>query len=431
MVFLINSDDTCVAILETAGKVTGSTKLPGAKLHFHEKVTANNAEYRGIHPIVALSSHNEHLGPLIAKALPALPPEIPGLPSLQVRSGSTWLQKQRPDFISITRGPGLLPSLSAGLQTAKGLAVAWQIPLIGVNHMQAHALTPRLVTALETTSNGNERQREPAFPFLSLLVSGGHTLLVHSKALTHHSILASTTDIAAGDVIDKMARSILPPDVIERSEESMYGRLLERFAFPNHQGYDDYAAPSTRAEELSSRPSNWEWALSVPLANKAKGMQFSFSGLGSAVERICTRKETRMCLDERVDLARDVMRIVFEHLASRVILALRSMDENKATADREKKIATLVVSGGVASNQFLRKVLRSFLDVRGYTHIRLIFPPPPLCTDNAAMIAWTGTEMYEAGYESDLRCKAIRKWSVDPNAEDGGILGADGWKRRQ
>lgn len=74
--------------------------------------------------------------------------------------------------------------------------------------------------------------------------------------------------------------------------------------------------------------------------------------------------------------------------------------------------------------------MRSFLDIRGYTHIRLIFPPPSLCTDNAAMIAWTGTEMYEAGYESDLNSKAIRKWSIDPDAEDGGILGVDGRKEK-
>lgn len=366
------SDDTSVAVLETADKVLTPTSLPAAKLHFHEKVTANNTEHRGVHPIVALNSHNEHLAPLIAKALLSLPPASPGLSTLPVRSGSTWLQKQRPDFTSITRGPGLLPSLSTGLQTAKGLAVAWQIPLIGVNHMQAHALTPRLVTALESVSQGNERQHEPAFPFLSLLVSGGHTLLVYSKGLTHHSILASTTDIAAGDVIDKMARSILPPEIIDKSEESMYGRLLERFAFPNHQGYDKYTAPSTRAEELSSKPSGWGWALSVPLTNRATGMEFSFSGLGSAVERICKRKETAMSFNERVDLARDVMRIVFEHLASRVILALKAMDENYTAANNERKIVTLVVSGGVASNQFLRKVYVSIVNSKPFIYLFIV-----------------------------------------------------------
>lgn len=93
-------------------------------------------------------------------------------------------------------------------------------------------------------------------------------------------------------------------------------------------------------------------------------------------------------------------------------------------------VDTTVVSGGVASNKFLGHVLRTFLDVRGFPHVRLIFPPGDLCSDNAAMIAWTGMEMFEAKWESELSIQALRKWSIDPNAEDGGILGVDGWKRR-
>jgi N6-L-threonylcarbamoyladenine synthase len=84
----------------------------------------------------------------------------------------------------------------------------------------------------------------------------------------------------------------------------------------------------------------------------------------------------------------------------------------------------------VASNQFLKTILRTILDQRGYGKIRLVFPPPKFCTDNAAMIAWTGIEMYEAGLKTSLEVSAIRKWGIDPKAEDGGILGADGWERR-
>ena len=97
---------------------------------------------------------------------------------------------------------------------------------------------------------------------------------------------------------------------------------------------------------------------------------------------------------------------------------------------RKLGIHTLVVSGGVARNNFLKHVLRAFLDARGFSHVELVFPPPYLCTDNAAMIAWTGIEMFEAGWESDLSIQARRKWAIDTEAEDGGILGADGWKRR-
>ncbi|KAL9010862.1 MAG: hypothetical protein Q9173_004250 [Seirophora scorigena] len=436
-------DDTSVAVLETAASGLNCPTSSSAQLHFHEKVTADNAKYQGIHPMVSLESHNAHLAPLIAKALRSLPPASAKSngctsPSIPVRTANQWLQRKKPDFISITRGPGLLASLSAGLQTAKGLAVAWQVPLLGVNHMQAHALTPRLVHAL-VSSISNRQDREPAFPFLTLLVSGGHTMLVHSKALPHHSILASTTDIAIGDAIDKAARCILPQETIAAATDVMYGRLLEDFAAPRDGTGSDYyyLSPRTRAEELSRKPSRWGWALAAPLAetrsgSRSRAMEFSFSGLGSAVLRICQQRGQEMTREERVDLAREVMRVAFEHLASRVVMALESLHETRSSdVAAEGEIGTLVVSGGVASNRFLKKMLRSFLDIRGYSQIRLLFPPPSLCTDNAAMIAWTGIEMYEAGYESDLGCKALRRWSIDPNADDGGILGASGWQRRR
>ncbi|KAL8631681.1 hypothetical protein Q9189_002588 [Teloschistes chrysophthalmus] len=421
------SDDTSVAVLETADKANVS---PAAKLYFHEKITSNNAEYRGVHPIVALESHNAQLAPLIAKAIKALPSSVDTASSNSVHpDAGKGFGKKSPDFVTVTRGPGLFPCLASGLNTAKGLAVAWHVPLVGVNHMQAHALTPRLVSALEACSQS--KKREPQFPFLTLLVSGGHTMLVHSKTLTNHAILASTTDIAVGDFIDKAARFILPDEVVQSSDDIMYGRLLERFAFPDGANEYEYTAPDTRAEEMTRKASKWAWALAAPLAetrsgSKSKAMEFSFSGAGSAVKRICQGRDEAMTLDERVDLAREALRVGFEHLASRTIMTLRKLDKVH-TADAEK-IHTLVVSGGVASNFFLRKVLRSYLDTWGFAHIRLTFPPPSLCTDNAAMIAWTGTEMYEAGFESNLSCRAMRKWSIDPNAEDGGIIGAGCWK---
>ncbi|KAI4233747.1 MAG: hypothetical protein L6R40_006979 [Gallowayella cf. fulva] len=439
------SDDTSVAVLETANAEDPPSDQPAAKLHFHEKITADNAQYRGVHPMVALESHNKQLAPLITRAIHALPPSSHGS-SFSVRSANGSLLKQKPDFVSVTRGPGMLSSLTTGLNTAKGLAIAWQVPLLGVNHMQAHALTPRLVHALESRSGEHP---QPGLPFLSLLVSGGHTMLVHSKALTHHAILATTLDVAIGDAIDKMARQILPADIIQSSGEIMYGRLLERFAFPNGSQEYEYVAPSTRAEEMSSKPSSWGWALAPPLAktrsgSRSKALEFSFAGLGSAIERVCQTRETVLMLDERVELAREALRVAFEHLASRVLMALQQLGGGHCVGT--ERIDTVVVSGGVASNSFLRLMyvgasilknyaanctrLRSFLDIRGFAHIRLIFPPPSLCTDNAAMIAWTGTEMYKAGFESDLNCRALRKWSIDPDAEDGGILGAQSWKMK-
>lgn len=310
------------------------TNDAAAQLLFHQKITANNSAHGGIHPIVSLESHQENLAALVSEALHVLP-----------NAGSS-----KPDFISVTRGPGMRSSLTTGLDTAKGLAVAWQIPLVGVNHMQAHALTPRLVSAL----SGSPPIVAPAFPFLSLLVSGGHTLLVHSRALTDHAILATTTDIAIGDCLDKVARLAIPPDVLKERGGIMYGCHLERFAFPNGSADYCYTAPTTRAEEIARKTSRWGWALVPPLAetrsgSKSKAMEFTFSGLGSAVKRICEGKEG-MDYDERRELARESMRLAFEHLASRVGWALRDLEE-KGIA-----VGTLVVSGGVASNAFLRTV---------------------------------------------------------------------------
>ena len=261
--------------------------------------------------------------------------------------------------------------LSTGLDTAKGLATAWQIPLVGVNHMQAHALTPRLVSAL---SSASPTALTPRYPFLTLLVSGGHTLLAHSLSATNHPILASTMDLAIGDCLDKIARLVLPPDLVPDTP-TMYGPLLEHFAFPQDEiggsEYEyDYKAPPTRSEELSRRSTPWGWALGVPLG-ETRAMEYSFSGLGSSCWRIMRfgpggvkddeRKE--VSVDERRGLAKEAMRVGFEHLASRVVMGLEGLRRKEKVGGDEAEVGTLVVSGGVAANRFLRKVYVSLLRV--------------------------------------------------------------------
>lgn len=316
-------------------------------------------------------------------------------------------------------------NLAVGLDTAKGLAVAWQLPLVGVHHMQAHLLTPRLVSSL----NGRSWQEltTPRFPFMSLLISGGHTLLVNSTSLTQHSILADTVDMAVGDAIDKAARAILPDHVVQKSSGATFGNLMEQFAFPNGPAdYAEYKPPMTRGEEIVPHGSKWGWSLSTPLAN-TREPRFSFSGIPSTVDRVVGERKKKgedTCEEERVDLARAVMQVSFEHLASRIVMALEAIPER-----RRRDINALVVSGGVAANLFLMTVLRSFLEARGFGHIKFVFPPPHLCTDNAAMIGWAGIEMYEMGWRSDLSCRVIKRWSLDPKAEDRGIMGAPGWRK--
>ncbi|CAK4031628.1 peptidase M22, glycoprotease [Lecanosticta acicola] len=400
-------DDTSVAVAELPS-------IGPLKVHFHEKVTANNDAYSGIHPLVALHSHQVNLAPLVHKALAVSP---------------------RPDVIAATRGPGMRSNLAVGLDTAKGLALGLNVPFLGIHHMQAHALTPRLMAAMQ--ANNGQDTLEPNFPFLTVLASGGHTMLINSTSLTEHTVLAETQDTALGDCLDKAARAVLPREALKPP----YGKSLEDFAFPSGALDYDYVAPTRRQEELLRRKTRWNWGLAPPLADSkggdktSKRMVYTFAGVLSSVERFMKHKispdgrlasEIRsaeeVTLEERREMAREVQRVTFEHVVSRILLHLATLDASA--------VSTIVVSGGVASNSYFRHVMRAMLDARKYGQIRIACPPPSLCTDNALMIAWAALEMWHAGYTCSLEVEPIRKWSMDPRAEDGGILGVGGWSRR-
>lgn len=258
----------------------------------------------------------------------------------------------------------MLASLAVGLDTAKGLALAWGVPLIGVNHMQAHALTPRLLSALRNSEDENGgSDLAPRFPFMTLLVSGGHTMVVKSSGLTSHKVLAQTADIALGDMVDKCARTILPKDVLERKGDAVaYGAVLEEFCFPGKEGEgkDLYAyhvdGSAARKLEDKMHMEKWgDWKLSRPLTKSGltkKLMMFSFSGLGSTLDRYFELREGNeetISEQERKELGRKVMMLAFEHVASRVVMGLDSLDDGERQA-----IKDLVVSGGVAANRFLK-----------------------------------------------------------------------------
>ena len=331
--------------------------------------------------------------------------------------------------------------------------------------MQAHALTPRLVAALEAYNaslaeadlGGNPLADgtgalTPPFPILSVLASGGHTILINSTSLTHHTILASTVDVAVGECLDKAARLVLPAEELQNAKSTMYGALLETFAFQPRtyrpipptskselsgltaqvylaeHGYahDWYTPPTNNEVAMERSKTRWGWSINQPLTktaggNKINTMAMSFSGLMSAVERLVrypthpdTGKQSKqprspkdVSLQERRDMALGVMRAAFEHIASRLVLALQN-----TTAHGGKKPA-VVMAGGVASNAFLRHVLASTLCAHGFGDVELFFPPPKYCTDNAAMIGWTGIEMFEAGHVDRLSIRAIRKWPLN------------------
>ncbi|KAL6239473.1 hypothetical protein BDW75DRAFT_250371 [Aspergillus navahoensis] len=453
-------DDTSIAI------VNKDDNTGAAKIHFLENITPDLTAYQGIHPVRALESHQQNVAKLVNKALSHLP-----YPSPESQLDITKIvpladgNRQKPDFISVTRGPGMRSNLFAGLDTAKGLAVAWQVPFVGVHHMQAHLLTPRLVSALALSPDfspnepdrKNERKEiQPAFPFLSILASGGHTLLVNSSSLINHRILATTTDVALGEALDKAAREILPPSLLSTSKNTMYGKLLEQYAFPNGPAdYANYIAPKSRGDEIavSKVVSKYGWSLTTPYA-QTRDLAFSFAFLATAVNHTLAKARKRvgeagLSDEERVFLAREVMRVTFEHLASRTIIALESLcqwvplvpnnpnDKRRKALPSSVPISTLVVSGGVAANKFLMHVLRTWLDGRGFGHVGVVAPPVSLCTDNAAMVGWAGIEMFEAGWRSRFEARALRKWGLEEGAkggeagEDGvqGIIGVGGWER--
>lgn len=269
--------------------------------------------------------------------------------------------------------------------------------------MQAHALTPRMVSALEAHTepehsaiyDSTSIQTAPKFPFLSVLASGGHTLLIHSASLTDHRVLGSTNDIAVGECLDKIARVVLPTELLETSKSTMYGALLEAFSLPDRSRksisgdasthvtkppnysaktyldahgylYDWYEVPLNHEDAMQKSATKWGWALNRPLTKagggvKINSLELSFSGITTMVERIVrfgmdpvTRKFNKVertaadvSLDERMDLARETMRAAFEHVASRVVLGLQTHEDTLA-------VPAVVMAGGVAANSFLR-----------------------------------------------------------------------------
>ncbi|EAQ92561.1 hypothetical protein CHGG_00796 [Chaetomium globosum CBS 148.51] len=411
-------DDTCVTVLEKSGDA--------ARVLFNAKVTSDNRRFGGIKPDEAVQGHSSSLPGIVQAAIQKLPADRP-----------------KPDFISVTRGPGITSALSIGLTMAKGLAVAWDRPLVAVHHMQAHALTPRLVEAL---ANGQQQPphqggARPAYPFLSLLVSGGHSQLLLTRSAVSHATLAEAANVAIGDMLDKCARAILPSDILASTPDVMYAAELERFAFAptptqtqTHQTqtqhpsnpYTNYHPPTTRRDEIRPYTSPTHgWTLTPPL-HERRDMAFDFSGLGGQVQAIMQRNPS-MDPPQRAELARETMRVAFEHLASRVIFALDGMRTQAAALP----VRTLVVSGGVAANGFLMHVLGRVLAVRGYgpEKVAVVRPPRGLCTDNAVMVAWAGVEMWEAGWESELSVLPRRRWEMDDGWE--GVEDPEGvWRER-
>jgi N6-L-threonylcarbamoyladenine synthase len=305
----------------------------------------DHAPYGGVVPEIAARAHVAHMNGLIAKAMADASVKFDDL-----------------DGIAATAGPGLLGGLLVGLTTGKAIAMARGLPLLAVNHLEGHALTPRLLG-------------ECAFPYLLLLISGGHTQFQLVEGIGQYKRLGTTIDDALGEAFDKVAKLLgLPYPGGPQVELHAAKGNAQRFAFPRPlKGRDD--------------------------------CNFSFSGLKTAV------RETVQSLGEVTE--QDVADVcacfelaVAETLADRLARAFTIF----RTAHPSVQNPVLVVAGGVAANKKLRSVFEAQCQKDGFT---LQIPPFHLCTDNAAMIAWAGAERLAAGLTDDMAFAARPRWPLD------------------
>ncbi|MDU2585110.1 MAG: tRNA (adenosine(37)-N6)-threonylcarbamoyltransferase complex transferase subunit TsaD [Anaerococcus prevotii] len=322
-------DDSSVAILKNDREVL--VNLISSQIDIH-------ALFGGVVPEIASRKHLEAINPLIEKAL-----------------ADTNLSYDDIDLISVTKGPGLMGSLLVGISAAKGLSLATDTPLIGANHMQGHICANYL----------SNKDLEP--PFISLVVSGGHTYLCKVNSYTDYEVIGKTLDDAAGESFDKVARKI-------------------GLGYPGGPKIDKLAKEGNKD------------AIDFPRVMLEKGSyDFSFSGLKTAVLNYAHKLEQRGEEVNKADLAASFQEAVVDVLVDKSMMLLK-----------ETGLKTLAVSGGVAANSRLKERLKEECDKEG---IKFYHPSVILCTDNAAMIAMAGYLNYKNGAVDDNFMK------VYPNLE--------------
>lgn len=301
----------------------------------------------------------------------------------------------------------MVGSLSAGLQLAKGLAIAWSVPLIGVHHMLGHILVSIL-----------SKPNPPKYPFLSLLCSGGHSILVLLKSINDHRIIINTMDIAAGDSLDKCARELgfkgnMLGKELEAYIDSIPSTDKELFQATNtsDRSLNDFGLkmtlPLKKAKHHQHRDKKDDENPTTILSSK-EPIKFAFSGFLSSVRGYKEHSGKELNEYTKQFLAYKIQEMLFDHILDRINLAL---DRHSAAGDHLfKGVNDFIFSGGVAANKRLRAKLSEDLKYKGNFH----FPSLELCTDNAIMIGIAGIEMFEElRLKSDLSVLPIRKWPLD------------------
>ena len=336
-------DETAVSIVE--GKTEGRARILSNVVRSQ---IDEHAAFGGVVPEIAARAHVDLLDSLVKQAV-----------------DDADLSLDQLDGVAVTSGPGLIGGLMVGLMTAKAIAYAHDLPLVGINHLEGHALTPGLTSGLRP-------------PYLLLLVSGGHTQVQIVRGVGQYQRLGTTVDDALGEAFDKVAKLLgLPyPGGPQVARMAARGNA-ERFKFPR---------PMRGREELN----------------------FSFSGLKTAV-RQQAMKLAPLSDTDVADLCAS-----FEIAASEAVLDRvgRSIDAYVGIVGPEAP-RELVVAGGVAANERLRAALNALCLEKGFT---LTVPPVELCTDNAAMIAYAGLEHLVRGKSDRLDLSARARWPLDETA---------------
>ncbi|MGQ7245948.1 tRNA (adenosine(37)-N6)-threonylcarbamoyltransferase complex transferase subunit TsaD [Halomonas sp. V046] len=331
-------DETGVALFDTERGLLADA--------LHSQI-AMHADYGGVVPELASRDHTRRLLPLISEVL-----------------AEAQMSRRDIDAIAYTAGPGLVGALMVGASTAHGMARALNVPVLGVHHMEGHLLAPML------------EDEPPAFPFVALLVSGGHTQLVRVDAIGAYALLGESVDDAAGEAFDKAAKML---------------------------GLDYPGGPRVAALAEHGDPTRLRFPR--PMTDRP-GLDFSFSGLKTHTLTAVRKLEQAGQLDDqaRADVARAFEEAVADTLAIKCRRALQ-----------QTGLKRLVVAGGVSANTRLRAKLEQETAKQG---ARVYYPRGRFCTDNGAMIAYAGAQRLQAGERDPLgQMKAVPRWPMDQLAE--------------
>jgi N6-L-threonylcarbamoyladenine synthase len=337
-------DETAAAVVRDDRTVLADVVLSQLALH---------RPFGGVVPEIAARAHLDHVDRLVKEALE------------RARVGLNDL-----DAVAATGGPGLIGGLIVGVTTAKAIAAVSGKPFVAVNHLEGHALTARLTHGID-------------FPYLLLLVSGGHCQLLAVDGVGSYRRLGATIDDAAGEAFDKVAKML---------------------------GLGYPGGPAVERAAVDGDPRRYP--LPRPMKGRP-GCDFSFSGLKNAV-RLLIAELGEMTDQHRSDVAAAFQLAVAESIADRTGNALSQFRLAQG------EVGHLVVAGGVAANVRLRDRLRLTAEQAGFA---LIAPPLALCTDNAAMIAWAGLERFRLGHADGLDFAPRPRWPLDPGAKPLGGAG--------